>query len=72
VPLLDVLVLLGVDEVAAFAIAAPPAASEPVTASVVSSGLSLRIVFTSFARLPHTMWVARRSNVGGREESGMS
>jgi hypothetical protein len=55
VPLLEVLVLLGVVvvvdvdvDVAALAIAAPPAANEPVMASVVSRGLSLRIIFTSF------------------------
>jgi hypothetical protein len=50
VPLLVVLGLLGVvdDDVAAFAIAAPPAAIEPVMASVVSRGLSLRIGLTSF------------------------
>jgi hypothetical protein len=40
-------VVLVVD-VAALAIAAPPPATAPVTASIVSRGLSLRMVFTSF------------------------
>ena len=77
VVLLDVAVLLGVavlvvpllDDEAALAIAAPPPVRAAVTASVVSSGRTLRCKsFTSWLWGNRTMHRDRRKFVGGREE----
>jgi hypothetical protein len=57
----------GVDvvELAAFASAAPPPATAPVTTSAVSTGLiRCRMSFTSLDRLQPTIPQTRLSNVG--------
>jgi hypothetical protein len=78
VVLLDVAVLLGAavllvllpDDEAALAIAAPPPVRAAVTASVVSSGPTLRCKsFTSWLWGDSTMHRERRKYVGGGEES---
>jgi hypothetical protein len=53
-------------DVAALAIAAPPPAMAAVAATVTSSGLILRIGFTSFRRPPQTVRPPRLTSVGDR------